>query len=563
MPIEMPKGLPFAVDTWSSESARKRHHFLSHAHRDHLAGIVSRASYPIYATRVTITIVLSYFPQLDEANFVEIKVGETLVINDADGVFSVTACDANHCPGAVMFIFEGTFGNILHTGDCRLTADCLQDLPLNYITKRGKAMVSRFDLIFLDCTFGRCFLKLPRKQSAIQQVINCIWKHPHAPFIYLACDLLGHEEILVEVSRTFGSQIFVDQAIYHDRFSTLSLIAPHVVSNDPSSRFQVVGFPGLYQRAREAITNAKANHQPTPLFIRPSTQWYASKVRAHTPSVTEPEQDEFGVWHVCFSIHSSREELELALQFLQPKWVISTTPPSLAMELSYVKKHCFTTRWIPDDPLWRIFKFSFKKTISVPPLVETEMVPLPVSVGVPADVLEQVEIELESTQAITLFGRARFGILDEFEIIDEEKLEYISLEECNLELDGRLTEELTTVERRTDELRIDGKEKNEKRSNYGQRSIEELHVEDRKMDNGETTKPSEEEKKDLGFERDRTCIGSSKELNQSLKRLYRSRNVPVPRPLPSLVELMEASKRVKMGEESSNCSTLNSKYGIP
>ncbi|KAJ3707777.1 hypothetical protein LUZ61_011482 [Rhynchospora tenuis] len=563
MPIEMPKGLPFAVDTWSSESDKKRYHFLSHAHRDHLSGIASRASYPIYATRVTISIVLSYFPQLDEAIFVEIKVGETLVINDADGAFSVTACDANHCPGAVMFIFEGTFGNILHTGDCRLTADCLQDLPLKYITKRGKEMLSRFDLIFLDCTFGRCFLKLPTKQSAIQQVINCIWKHPHAPFIYLACDLLGHEEMLVEVSRTFGSKIFIDLAIYHDRFSTLSLVAPQIVSNDPSSRFQVVGYPGLYQRAREAITNAQTNHQPTPLFIRPSTQWYASKVRAHTPSLTEPEQDEFGVWHVCFSIHSSREELELALQFLQPKWVISTTPPSLAMELSYVKKHCFTTRWIPDDPLWRIFKFSFKKTIiSAPALVESEMVPLPVSVGVPAEVLEQVEIELEATPPITLFGRARFGMLDEFEIIDEEKLEIYSLEECNLELDGRLTEELTTVERRTEELCIDEKEKNEQRNNNGQRSIKELHVEDRKMDNGESTEPSEEEK-DKGFERDRSCIGSSQELNQSLKRLYRSRNVPVPRPLPSLVELMEASKRAKIGDKSSNHSTLNSSYSIP
>lgn len=35
----------------------------------------------------------------------EIKVGETLVINDADGGdFSVTACDANHCPGINSFV---------------------------------------------------------------------------------------------------------------------------------------------------------------------------------------------------------------------------------------------------------------------------------------------------------------------------------------------------------------------------------------------------------------------------------------------------------------------------
>lgn len=77
-----------------------------------------------------------------------------------------------------MFIFEGIFGNILHTGDCRLTPDCLQDLPLKYITKRGKETVSQFDFIFLDCTFGRCFLKLPLKQSAIQQVLSLTFLFP-------------------------------------------------------------------------------------------------------------------------------------------------------------------------------------------------------------------------------------------------------------------------------------------------------------------------------------------------------------------------------------------------
>jgi DNA cross-link repair 1A protein len=69
------------------------------------------------------------------------------------------------------------------------------------------------------------------------QVIACIWKHPLAPFVFLACDLLGHEDILIEVSRTFGSKIYVDRKL--DCFKALSLTAPEIITNDSSSRFQV------------------------------------------------------------------------------------------------------------------------------------------------------------------------------------------------------------------------------------------------------------------------------------------------------------------------------------
>ncbi|MQL83741.1 hypothetical protein Taro_016236 [Colocasia esculenta] len=237
MPIEMPRGLPFSVDTWTPNSGRKRHHFLTHAHRDHLQGLPARSFYPIYATRVTKIITLRHLPQIEEGLFVEIEVGKTVLVRDPEGDFSVTAFDANHCPGAVMFLFEGAFGNLLHTGDCRLSPDCLQKLPLKYIAKKGSDIC--LDYLFLDCTFGRTTIDMPNKESAIQQVIKCIWKHPNAPVVYLACDLLGQEDILVEVSKTFGSKIYVDKSRCAECFQALLLIAPEILSEDTSSRFQV------------------------------------------------------------------------------------------------------------------------------------------------------------------------------------------------------------------------------------------------------------------------------------------------------------------------------------
>ncbi|KAJ3678068.1 hypothetical protein LUZ60_001871 [Juncus effusus] len=615
MPVEMPKGLPFAVDTWSGESDRKSHWFLTHAHRDHLACIVSHASYPIYATRLTISLVLNYFPEIDEGAFVEISVGETLTINDPDGAFSVSAFDANHCPGAVMFLFEGVFGNILHTGDCRLSPECIQNLPLKYLAKRGKETIHKLDFIFLDCTFSRCFLPLPSKQSAIQQVISCIWKHPNAPFIYLACDLLGHEEILIQVSETFGSKIFVDSAKYPKCYRALSHTAPQIISNDPSSRFQIIGFPGLRKNAESAILNSFKNLQSPPLFIRTSTQWYAmqSKNKSPNPILTEALQDEIGIHHICFSIHSSRDELESFLELLQPKWVVSTTPPNFAMDLSYVRRNCYTTRLRLDDPLWRILRLEVvKKTVSVPDLIERESFEQLVPLEKDEEILEPIEIELEITPPITLFGRARFGLLDdECEVLDEEKSEYISCEgiddlsdgesldkgkseyvscsceESSLLLDGEKFSDsnrgLEVVRKSTEELEVQerenkGREKNEERENKGREKNEEREnreqvlIEDGKYDGERVNKASSDvgkieevrESNVVEFERGREfCVGSSKNLNESLRRLYRSRNVPVPRPLPSLIELMEASKRVKMGYKSPNYRALHSSYSLP
>ncbi|KAL5752150.1 hypothetical protein ACOSQ2_022657 [Xanthoceras sorbifolium] len=616
MPIEMPKGLPFAVDTFSPTSKKKRHHFLTHAHTDHTLGISSHSHYPIYSTHLTKSLLLHHYPHLDDSLFLGIEVGHTLLLHDPDGDFTVSAYDANHCPGAVMFLFEGNFGSILHTGDCRLTPECLQSLPEKYIGKKGKKPRCQLDYIFLDCTFGKFSQKFPSKPSAIRQVISCIWKHPDAPVVYLTCDILGQEEILANVSKTFGSKIFVDKATNPKCFQSLMLVAPEIVSEDPSTRFQMFdGFSKLCERASAKLSEARAHFQPEPLIIRPSAQWYVcGEENLETLSqrklrFNEALKDQFGIWHVCYSMHSSREELEWALQLLAPKWVVSTTPSCWAMELDYVREHCIGARITSDDPLWKLLDISVEaslkldesiKTADSAPVVEvtnqfsaeSELKPVTRSPGRK----ELLSLSPSGTRPpVTLFGRARLSLENSNFLCYKKKIDFkqddpsqiivckndqvLSSRDVDVELNCK--NNFANKER---DVTITGKcEKLEKvykssfRSGVGS-SCEESKTESAKGNPLQiVVKTSEQEfssrEVDLAVNHENkfkkveidattmqcgkfvekrhyngsvvSLVSSSSSFNASLRRSYRSRNVPVPQPLPSLVELMNANKRAK------------------
>lgn len=62
----MPRRLPFAVDTWGPSSRRRRHRFLTHAHRDHLVAAADSGECPgaVYATRLTLDLALRHFPRV-------------------------------------------------------------------------------------------------------------------------------------------------------------------------------------------------------------------------------------------------------------------------------------------------------------------------------------------------------------------------------------------------------------------------------------------------------------------------------------------------------------------
>lgn len=98
-----------AVDFWpKSKYDHLTHHFLTHAHTDHTQGLDSTwCGSNIYCSKVTKKI-LVHFNLVDPEWIVELEMDKVHVFKlDDDESFNLTLIDANHCPGAVMYLFQG------------------------------------------------------------------------------------------------------------------------------------------------------------------------------------------------------------------------------------------------------------------------------------------------------------------------------------------------------------------------------------------------------------------------------------------------------------------------
>ncbi|XP_073175761.1 5' exonuclease Apollo isoform X3 [Lepidochelys kempii] len=131
-------GTPIAVDFWSIRKAsHARVFFLSHMHSDHTVGLSSTWHRPVYCSPITGRI-LHHRLKVAERWIWPLEVGQShLVALDEVGkrTMTVTLIDANHCPGSVMFLFEGPFGVILYTGVYSLGKESLlADLALEFHT---------------------------------------------------------------------------------------------------------------------------------------------------------------------------------------------------------------------------------------------------------------------------------------------------------------------------------------------------------------------------------------------------------------------------------------------
>ncbi|KAL7608107.1 uncharacterized protein LOC111890096 isoform X1 [Lactuca sativa] len=223
----MERGM-ISVDRWAEGS---QVYFLTHLHADHTAGLSSRwKKGPLFCSSITAKLFSPKFPGFDLSLLRVLEIGQWYSLSlvslwsGLETRVEVIAIDANHCPGAVMYLFRGDFGNMLYTGDFRWEV-------ASKITEMGKNMLlsalnnHKVDTLYIDNTYCNPSYSFPSRDVAAQQVVNIINSYPEHDII-IGIDSLGKEELLLYISNTLKVKL-MQIWVWPERLQTMHILGLH------------------------------------------------------------------------------------------------------------------------------------------------------------------------------------------------------------------------------------------------------------------------------------------------------------------------------------------------
>jgi DNA cross-link repair 1A protein len=318
-----------------------KNYFLTHFHSDHYGGITKRWDAGII------------YCSLETANLVHQKLGvdrkylhplglmTPTIIESKGRPVSVTLMDANHCPGAVMFLFEVGKRRILHVGDFRWN----RELMTRYAPLRAFSTLQyRLDDLFLDTTYCDEKYTLPTQAEAIQATVEIAEKEWHqskargrrALFLFGAYTI-GKERIYLSVADRLRCKVYVDKA----RYKILSALnwprerVAMLTTNKEESCLWVVPLGHINFKKIQAYLGgsdkvfSKKKYDRVVGF-RPTGWTHSGK--SGSSIVNSQTRGSFTVHGIPYSEHSSFGELVDCLDCLKPKRIIPTVSASKSQE---------------------------------------------------------------------------------------------------------------------------------------------------------------------------------------------------------------------------------------
>ncbi|KAM9845595.1 protein artemis [Aulostomus maculatus] len=329
-----------SLDRFDRENIHSRAYFLSHCHKDHMKGLKgpmlkrklnSSRTVRLYCSFVTKELLLSnpkyafwqdYIVPLELESPTQIS-----LVDEASGEkeeLLVTLLPAGHCPGSVMFLFEGSRGNVLYTGDFRLAVGDTSRMEHLHSGSRVKDIQS----VYLDSTFyDPRFYQIPSREAClngISQLVGDWIQRSRYHVVWLNCKAAyGYEYLFTNLGEEFNTQIHVNNLVM---FKKMPEILSYVTT-DRHTQIHACRHPKdeEYFQGNRLPCGCTA-FDGTPLHIisiKPSTMWFGERTRK-TSVIIKTGGSSF---RACFSFHSSYSEIKDFLSYLRPVYIYPSVIP--------------------------------------------------------------------------------------------------------------------------------------------------------------------------------------------------------------------------------------------
>ncbi|XP_035003953.2 protein artemis [Hippoglossus stenolepis] len=320
-----------SLDRFDRDNIFSRAYFLSHCHKDHMKGLKGplmkrklqfSRTVRLYCSFVTKELLLSnpkyqFWTQFIVPLELESPTQISLV-DEASGEkeeIVVTLLAAGHCPGSVMFLFEGSQGNVLYTGDFRFAVGDASRMELLHSGSRVKDIQS----IYLDSTFyDSRFYQIPTREvclNGISELIGNWISQSSYHVVWLNCRAAyGYEYLFTNLGETFNTQIHVKNlAMFKKMPEILSY-----VTTDRRTQIHACRHPQdeEYSQGNRLPCGCTAGDgtRLQIISIKPSTMWFGERTKKTNVII---KTGAFS-YRACFSFHSSYSELKDFLTYLQP-----------------------------------------------------------------------------------------------------------------------------------------------------------------------------------------------------------------------------------------------------
>ncbi|XP_022655170.1 protein artemis-like isoform X2 [Varroa destructor] len=379
--------------------------FISHDHADHKRGITDpnfqefmkckTSQRKIYVSPITAQMLLNREEltflhefiialELDTPHEIRIRtscsavlsqsdsplVGRNFSINESETIeytLTVTLTSAEHIMGSVMFLFEKTIEpkvanplfRCLYTGDFRLTIDeirskrCLQDR-----SRSGVPCAKVFDAVYFDSTWctPRNLWSIPRREDVLEELGPIVKRHLAAKAENIVCLYtnynIGYENLLRWLANFSESKIHVNESrlMLYRGFPGIQDI--FTTNTDCRVHFCQEGPPQTYR----SCERVRHGFKTTVLRLKASYMWFIKACYINAETSTCMRNPRFpNEYNVCWSTHSSLEEIMDLLDYLNPSRACPNVVDKRTNEteiLDLLRRRATTPKaWHPNHPL--------------------------------------------------------------------------------------------------------------------------------------------------------------------------------------------------------------------